>query len=170
VSDPRPPHPDPSWRFGALALAWACLVLFANGLPAADLPGFGGRIWKPPHVDKLAHAIQYSFFALFLCAFWGRPDGVGRTPVRFPVLATTLMAACMGAMDELRQLAVPGRSADIWDWATDVAAALLVAAMFQVAARGMARGVRPGLRSPSRLRTIRAVHEPPISEFPGEPA
>jgi VanZ family protein len=94
--------PIRSWCFGC------SLVLVAQIFSLGALPFELFEPW-----DKLFHVLAYSALALML---WIATDG--RRPVL--VIAGVMM---LGALDELRQAAIPGRSADAFDFLADALAA-----------------------------------------------
>ena len=87
--------PIRSWCFGC------SLVLVAQIFSLGALPFELFEPW-----DKLFHVLAYSTLALML---WIATDG--RRPVL--VIAGVMM---LGALDELRQAAIPARSADVSDF------------------------------------------------------
>ena len=96
----------------APALAWALLILWLGSLPSLtpplDLP-----------LDKVGH---FGMFAVLgaLLAF-----GLHRARVRAAIAWPLLAGAAVGALDELHQRSVPGRSAEWADLAADVAGCAL---------------------------------------------
>jgi VanZ family protein len=99
-------------RFVCLAAAGAIMLgllfLRSHGIP-------GG--W-----DKLAH---FSTFALLTTLLWHGTAG------RAPLFVLGVVVA-FGALDELHQLIVPGRSAELTDFIADAAAAAVVCALLCV--------------------------------------
>ncbi|MGE5179866.1 MAG: VanZ family protein [Bacteroidota bacterium] len=96
-----------------------------------------------PGVDKLEHLGEYSLFGLLV----GRAIRftMGPTSRRLQAaLGTIAFGAAVGALDELYQLRVPGRSSDIHDWMTDVGAVTLAVLLTQLI------HTRPLLRPGSR--------------------
>lgn len=100
------------WWPGACAVMIAVLVgnLFYLGTKPIAVNLF------PAPWDKLAHAVTFGTMALL----W---SGVFRS--QRPWL-TLLIVALTGAADEIHQIWLPGRSADITDFLADFAAAGLV--------------------------------------------
>jgi len=88
---------------------WAILIEVLTSWPNPPSPGF-----LPSGSDKIIHFKLYAIFA-FLVA---RAVQAGRPPWRMlAVVALALFA--WGAADEWHQLFIPGRSADVADWAVD---------------------------------------------------
>lgn len=99
--------PSPFVRGLCLVLAVATIVqLFYLGAQ----PMAVGLI--PPPWDKLAHFGVYSAITALLWI-----GTAGRMP-----LAVIAAVVAVGALDELHQASLPGRSADAWDFVTDVCA------------------------------------------------
>jgi VanZ family protein len=94
--------PIRSWSFGC------SLVLVAQIFSLGSLPFEPFEPW-----NKLFHVLAYSALALML---WIATDG--RRPVL--VIAGVMM---LGALDELRQAAIPARSADVFDFLADALSA-----------------------------------------------
>ncbi len=106
-----------------LPLGWAAFILALTSVPGSAVPDVGVQSG-----DKLAHLLLYGVLgALVLRAVWDPAR-----PFR-SVLLVTIAVSFFGALDELHQLLVPGRSADIIDWLADtvggVSGAVLVAAL-----------------------------------------
>ncbi len=98
----------------APALLWAGVVVFVGGMsdvygPSVDLP-----------IDKVAHFFLYGVLGALAAWGWQR---AGRWPAGWwwLILAVWLL----GAWDEWRQIRVPGRSAELADWMSDAAGALV---------------------------------------------
>lgn len=69
-----------------------------------------------PHLDKLVHLMLYAVLGLLLARAL-RQRG---TVTRSAILSAALGMALFAAADEWHQSWVPGRSADLADWAADV--------------------------------------------------
>jgi VanZ family protein len=89
-------------------------------LLGSSLPG--GTVALPPFAlaDKVAHAGE--FFVLTLLVLRALPVG-GATRARWWLVALV----GYGGLDEVHQLWIPGRSAELTDWAADAAGVLLAA-------------------------------------------
>jgi VanZ family protein len=98
------------------ALAFAALVFYLSS-QENPLPDVTGRL-----SDKLLHAVEYGALGALLA--WPL---AGVAPRRAFLLAVVL-ASAYGASDELHQWFVPGRFADVRDWAADTAGGALGAA------------------------------------------
>lgn len=98
-------------RAFAPAVIWAVAVWIAGGLQStSSLPSVQG-------LDKVAHFGMYGVLGFLLARGWLTAGWRG------PWLLPVLMAVLLGVADELRQRAVPGRSAEVADLIADVAGA-----------------------------------------------
>lgn len=97
-----------------------------------------------PNEDKVAHAILYAGLATTLSVGLQRARMPLGTVLRFWI--PVAFACLYGASDELHQLFVPGRSADLWDLAADACGGLL--AQFAIHNRLVRRSSAP-VSSPS---------------------
>jgi VanZ family protein len=82
-----------------------------TSIPGPDLPPLPGD-W----FDKVAHGGLYLGLG-GLVARAGLVEGWGRRGW----LAAWAAIACLGGLDEAHQLLVPGRSAEFFDWVSDIA-------------------------------------------------
>jgi len=93
-----------------LIIYW--LILFiATTLPAERLPSVGFS-------DKINHFLAYFVLAVLvnLMLIYQRKS---RFLFETAQIATIIICLFYGALDELHQLLVPGRSAETWDWVAD---------------------------------------------------
>jgi VanZ family protein len=104
----------------AAALVWASAMLFVIFTFAPAL----GNIAMPPW-DKLAHAGYFGGVAALLL--------IGLTAER--AMLAFLLTSLAGMADEIHQMSVPGRQADVMDWLTDTAAAALAILMMRYLAK-----------------------------------
>ena len=95
-----------------LACAYWFALFVGTHLPSV---GLGESRW----LDKLVHSAAYFGLAVLHCAaaavIWRRGVAI--------YLGVFGIAVAYGAIDELSQLLVPGRTASFWDWMSDVAGA-----------------------------------------------
>jgi len=125
-------------RVLAAALAGLCLIYWiiiftATHIPLKPLPG-GQSKW----FDKVEHCSAYAGLTVLLCAV-GATWVFGPARLYGSVFGTV---ALYGAFDELTQVFVPGRSADLRDWAADLVGAgagIVVFAIVQRFCRGRSR-------------------------------
>jgi VanZ family protein len=102
------------WLWGPV-LAYMALIFYISSLHQAPLP--------PGVSDKGGHSFGY--FGLGLLAVRALADGLpARVSLRTAGLALVI-AIGYGATDELHQLFVPGRSADMYDLCADAAGSSL---------------------------------------------
>jgi len=112
--------PNPlSGRLPAICLA-IIVVLVGNRFYLGAQPIAVGLF--PPPWDKLAHALTFGTLAALWC-------GVFRA--RRPWVALAIVAV-IAAGDEVHQIWLPGRSADLADFLADMAAAGLVVAATRI--------------------------------------
>ena len=106
-----------------LPVFWAALILALTSVPGSAVPDVG-----PGATDKLVHLLLYGV----LGALAMRASAASANTV-WTVAVVTLAVSLFGAVDELHQLLVPGRSADLIDWLADSAGgftgALVIAAV-----------------------------------------
>lgn len=94
------------------AIVWTALIFIVSSIPT--LPSVGFRL---AFADKIAHAIEFAGLGLFLTIGFGGADGErGRRQTALLVIASGLT---IGFLDELYQLAVPGRRVEFLDWVAD---------------------------------------------------
>lgn len=93
-----------------LLLLWASLTFLLTSLPNADLPVHFR------FADKAAHLGFYAVMGI-LCGLWRLASGV---PAGRAVLQSLLFVAVAGAVDEVHQHFVPGRTMELADWAADL--------------------------------------------------
>jgi len=93
----------------SLLLLWVALTFLLTSIPYLKGPE------SIPFWDKGAHFAFYGVTG-FLCALWRRESGVsaGRA-----VVEALLFAAMSGAVDEIHQHWIPGRSMELLDWLAD---------------------------------------------------
>lgn len=96
--------------FLVLLLLWASLTFVLTSLPNADLPV------RFRFSDKAAHLGFYAVMGL-LCGLWRRASGV---PTGRAILQALLFIALFGAVDEVHQHFIPGRSMELADWFADL--------------------------------------------------
>jgi VanZ family protein len=106
-------------------IAYMGMIFSLSSIHGSSIPTFF------PGVDKLEHLGEYSLFGLLV----GRAIRftMGPTSRRLrAAVGTIAFGAAVGALDELYQLRVPGRSSDIHDWMTDVGAVTLAVLLTQL--------------------------------------
>ena len=93
-------------------------IFAVSGGPGVDLPPGGN--W-----DKVLHAGAYALLAGLWA--WALARGRLRDASWRALLAAWAIASAYGATDELHQLFVPGRQADVFDFASDALGAAAAA-------------------------------------------
>lgn len=92
-----------------LLVVWVVFTFFLTSLPKQSLH-------LPFRVsDKAAHFGFYGVMG-FLCALWRRESGF---PAVRAILYAVLFASFAGAVDEVHQHWIPGRSMELLDWMAD---------------------------------------------------
>jgi VanZ family protein len=99
-----------------LVLYWV-LLLTATSLPANDIPALG-------LYDKFYHLGAYTVlsFLLSLTLIFQRKS---KFLFEKAGVAAIVISSVYGALDEIHQLFVPGRSAEILDWTADLIGACI---------------------------------------------
>ena len=97
----------------APALAWALTILWLGSQPSLSSPV------DFPLVDKVGHLGMFGVLGILL-AF-----GLHRAGVRASIAWPLLFGIAVGALDELHQRSVPGRSSDWRDLVADVAGCVI---------------------------------------------
>ena len=90
--------------------------MVVNGTPAERLPRAGLWFLRFPHADKLVHFGMYAVMGVL--AYKAIVDARDRPPMWLLALVAGGVAM-VGAIDELHQSIVPGRSSDPLDWLAD---------------------------------------------------
>ncbi len=93
-------------------ICWFLIIHNFSATPGRDLP----RI-DIPHADKLFHLVEYFVFGILLIRAFDQSN-VNVSLAKLSILAI-IIALCYGALDELFQRSVPGRSSDIVDYIVD---------------------------------------------------
>ncbi len=109
---PKPLHPSPFWL---AALFWAALTFWVSSSP--DAQGAAGWLDLSHPWDKLYHALNFGVLALLIYAASGK------------AFLAVVLASLYGLSDELHQMTVPGRSADVADLLADTLGASLAVAV-----------------------------------------
>jgi VanZ family protein len=105
-------------RMAAIVLCLYWLAIFAG----THLPRLPRSL--PPIDDKLAHFGAYFVLTTLMC----HTAKSARRIRRFGVIG--IVAMTYGAIDELTQTLVPGRTCDVWDYACDVSGIWIAIALY----------------------------------------
>jgi VanZ family protein len=120
------------------AVAWGLFLLALTSWPSPpEVP----VVSSIPDFDKVVHATLYGVqgFLLYFAIRWP-----GQRPLWVRVLTVGGLLALFGALDEVHQIWIPGRSAEVADALTDAIAGFagaVVAAAVAVRSRGESGGV-----------------------------
>jgi len=96
----------PRFRAWLPAAVWAAVLFFASSRETLGVDLSGG-------LDKLAHFGAYFVLGALLAHATTR---LGETP-----LLAVAIGVAYGAVDEIHQHFVPGRTSDVFDWVADTA-------------------------------------------------
>ena len=102
-------------------------ILTATSIPGRFIPVVGFR-----STDKVVHLFMYGVLALLISRALDEPSKPNRVRA---MLMAFLFCSAMGAADELHQLYIPGRSAEVADWAADTTGALVGASVWTLRSR-----------------------------------
>ncbi|MBI5855868.1 MAG: VanZ family protein [Nitrospirae bacterium] len=107
------------WYWGPV-VGYAVLIFTLSSLSGSEMPF---SLFPIPYNDKILHALVYGGLALLaLRAF---RHAAGLIGARYALVLAVVVAALYGMSDELHQVFVPNRHADVWDWVADTAGATL---------------------------------------------
>lgn len=97
--------------YRAPAIVYAAALFWASGMSRLPLPHLGLDLQ-----DKLLHASAYALFSLLIYRALSRPSPL----VRRLHTGSALLGIGYAVTDELHQLFVPGRQAELSDLAADI--------------------------------------------------
>ncbi len=106
-------------------IAWVLVIHNFSATPGQDLPSVG-----IPHADKIFHLVEYFVLGVLLIRAFDHSAALVINKSDFNVglaklsILAIIIALCYGAIDELYQRAVPGRSCDLFDYLADCAGSL----------------------------------------------
>ena len=94
------------------AWLWGLIIAILTSYPKVEL-------FETPFdaTDKLAHFGVYFIFGLLLMRAFTKWE---KLHIKRGFLRTTLVGVPFAVFDELHQLFIPGRTADLWDGAADI--------------------------------------------------
>jgi len=103
-------------RWKIPVILWACTILFLTSMPKLEIEqvDFDAS-------DKLAHFSVYFVFGYLTIRMFLQGYNLGW---RSALIRSTITGVVFAAFDEAHQLLIPGRSAEIWDAAADIAGVL----------------------------------------------
>jgi VanZ family protein len=100
-----------SRRAWVTVFVWLAFVEVLTSLPGSALPSLPPF---PIRIDWVAHFSMYAVLGALLARV-----GVLENWSRRRLVLTVIMISLFGVLDELHQLFIPGRSAEVGDWAMD---------------------------------------------------
>jgi VanZ family protein len=105
-----------SFVYTSLIIYWI-ILLSATSIPADSVPTTGVS-------DKIEHFLAYFILTILLAStlFFQNKFTILK---KHYLLSTLIIASVYGAIDELHQLLVPGRSCELLDWLSDVGGVML---------------------------------------------
>ena len=109
--------------------------------PTAGTSGCWWRLGEPNFWDKALHFLAYAGLAFLLACV----RGYRSPPTLGTYLGLLVLVGLYGVADELLQLVVPNRYADIKDWCAD-----MLGAIAGLATYAAGRGVIGRIRSPNK--------------------
>ena len=115
-----------------IPLAWIAVIFIVCLTPSDDLPMTS--LANIPHFDKIVHFGLYFILAVLLY----RPLRTTKAPAGLSVLLVSLFIG--GTIELLQYHVIPDRSASLMDVAFDIAGAATGLLVYQLTARGKARG------------------------------
>jgi VanZ family protein len=106
------------------AILWGVVILILTSLPKLTPPPLGFKAQ-----DKVYHMLVYAVLGFL----WLRALAKDRADFSRPVLwRCMLFASLFGILDELHQLFIPGRQADVLDAVADISGVLLGILMYKL--------------------------------------
>lgn len=102
--------------YTSLIIYWI-ILLSATSIPADSVPTTGVS-------DKIEHFLAYFILSILLAStlFFQNKFTILK---KYYLLSTLIIASVYGAIDELHQLLVPGRSCELLDWLSDIGGVIL---------------------------------------------
>jgi len=102
--------------YTSLIIYWI-ILLSATSIPADSVPTTGVS-------DKIEHFLAYFILSILLAStlFFQNKFTILK---KYYLLSTLIIASVYGAIDELHQLLVPGRSCELLDWLSDIGGVML---------------------------------------------
>jgi VanZ family protein len=100
-----------SRRAWVTVFVWLAFVEVLTSLPGSALPSLPSL---PIRSDWVAHFCLYAVLGMLLARVGVLESWSGRR-----LVLTVVMVSLFGVLDELHQLFIPGRTAEVGDWAMD---------------------------------------------------
>ena len=104
-------------KYQAPAIFWMLAIFIQSSMSRLPVPDLGFRLQ-----DKVIHAVVYAILAVLLLRAFKNWRGAAEKYIIFTLWTGSLY----GVSDEIHQLFVPGRSADLLDVAADILGIVIV--------------------------------------------
>ncbi len=98
-------------RYWVALVFWMLVIFIGSSFPGERIPG------KVSHISVVFHTIEYLLLYIFSVAAFSRAQRTQWN--RSPEIIALLFCIIYSVSDEIHQIFVPGRNADIWDIITD---------------------------------------------------
>jgi len=122
-----------AWSIREAIVSWGPALAVAGAIVAlSSVPGDRLELPLFPHADKLAHLAVYGLLGLLVLRALARTT---RLALATRAFVTVVLVTVFGVTDELHQVFVPGRSAEVLDVVADGAGALLACVVFWAGGR-----------------------------------
>src|SRR3989338_6497752 len=102
------------------AILWACFIFYMSSIQGTQLPSI-------PLSDKIIHAIVYLVLGFFTARALVRAHNLSLWPVIF---TASMLAGIYGMTDEIHQMFVPTRTAEMFDLLSDFAGGFMGAFIY----------------------------------------
>ena len=109
-----------------LPAVWAAIILALTSVPGSAVPDVGISA-----ADKMVHLLLYGILGALVTRALGDTAHPGRA-----IVIVTLAVSLFGALDELHQVLIPGRGADLLDWLADTVGGFTGAVAVAAVGRG----------------------------------
>ncbi|MCH8909943.1 MAG: VanZ family protein [Chloroflexi bacterium] len=113
---------DRPWFWGLLSVVWMAVIYGLSDRPGSDYEGVGGFLSWLPFAGTIAHIGLYFVLSVFV---FRTIVATKRLALGMSVYLTLFAALVYGALDELHQSNVAGRSSEVADVVADVFGAVL---------------------------------------------
>ncbi len=105
------------------AILWAVLIFIASSIPSKALPHLGLFSW-----DKLLHTGEFGIFGLLLARAFNSWLSIEK--IRTLVALTVSTGVIWALLDEVHQMFVLGRNANVYDFLADALGVIIAQVIF----------------------------------------
>lgn len=105
------------------AILWAILIFIASSIPSKAFPRLGLFSW-----DKLLHIGEFGIFGLLLARAFNSWLSIDKT--RILVALTVSTGVIWALLDEVHQMFVLGRNANVYDFLADALGVIIAQVIF----------------------------------------